>query len=67
MATCSELETAGTEGSEICGVMSGVGTGTASLLDALKSPLGIFLVFLGVAAGALLLFKAINRKIAGSA
>lgn len=67
MATCAELEAANTEGSELCGLMEGVGTGTGSLLDALKTPLGIFVVFLGVAAGVVGLYTAINSKVKGSA
>ena len=63
MATCTELEAAATEGSEICGLLEGVGTGTAALLDAIKTPVGVFLLFLGVAAGALGLYAAINQRV----
>ena len=67
MATCTELEAANTEGSELCGLMEGVGTGTASLLDSLKTPLGIFVIFLGVAAGVVGLYAAINSQVKNAA
>ena len=67
VATCTQLEAEATEGNELCGLMEGVGTGTGAALNALKSPLGIFVIFLGVAAGVVGLYAAINSRVKASA
>jgi hypothetical protein len=61
-ANCSNVA-AGSSGEEICGLLDGVGQGVGALLSALGSPLAVFILVLGVAAGVGLMITAIAGKV----
>lgn len=59
----SDCENTSAGGKEVCEILESTGVGAATLLDAIKSPLAIFVIFLGVAAGVVGLYAAINSRV----
>ncbi len=59
----SDCENQSATGKPICEVLESTGVGTGELVDAIKSPLVVFLLFIGVATGAVGIFKGINKRV----
>jgi disulfide bond formation protein DsbB len=59
---CTDVD-AGTDGREICDTMDGAGTGLGGFLNAIKSPVAIFLIFLGLISGVLAVYHAVNVRV----